>query len=102
MDNKLLYAIGIVIILTCTLIIFPTVVNANSLNIFCLKKQQIVVTLKNEANIDVSKNKILEIPQIKITKIQYRDKEWSKMVNKMDLPNMENPFKNEPLYSLEP
>ena len=33
--------------------------------------------------------------QIKVINIKYRDKEWSKKVNKYDLPNMENPFKNE-------
>ena len=44
---------------------------------------------------DIYKKKISKIPQVKITNVQYRDKEWSKMVNKMDLPKMENPFKNE-------
>ena len=37
----------------------------------------------------------MKIPHVKIIKIKYRDKEWSKLVNRMDLPNMENPFKNE-------
>ena len=51
--------------------------------------------MKNDANIDTSRDKISQIPHIRIIKTTYRDKEWSKMVNKMDLPKMENPFKNE-------
>lgn len=58
-------------------------------------ENKIIVTLKNEVNIDKSKSKISEIPNIKIIKTVYRDEEWSKKVNKYDLPNMENPFKNE-------
>ena len=74
--------------------IFATVAYAKGSNIF-YSKQNILVTLKNEAEIEKSKIAILKIPQIKIVNIKYRDKEWSKMVNKMDLPKMENPFKNE-------
>ena len=74
--------------------VFTAVVYAKNFNFFCLQKQNMVITLKNDADVDVSKNKILEIPQIKIIGIKYRDKEWSKIVNKYDLPKMENPFKN--------
>ena len=92
MNNKLFYIIVLIILFIG---IFTKVVYAKSFNLFCLQKQNMIVTLKNDANIDASKNKILEIPQIKIINIKYRDKEWSKMLNKYDLPKMENPFKNE-------
>ena len=95
MKNKLLSAAAIIILLTGILTVFISMANAKNLNLLCSKKQNIVVILKNEANIDTSKDEISKIPQIRIINIQYRDKEWSKMVNKMDLPNMENPFKNE-------
>ena len=94
MNSKLLYLIFIIVLLTGATI-FITIAEAENLNLFCSKKQSIIVTLKNEAEIEKSKAAILKIPQVKITKIKYRDEEWSKMVNKMDLPNMENPFKNE-------
>lgn len=95
MDSKLLYKVIVVILLAIVFMIFAIVVNAKSANIFCSKEPNIIITLKNDANVDMSKDEILKIPQIKILKIRYRDKEWSKMVNKMDLPNMQNPFKNE-------
>ena len=95
MNNKLLFAIVIVVLFIGIFTLSVTVVNAKGLNLSCFKKQNMTVILKNDANIDVSKKKISEIPQVKIIKIKYRDKEWSKMVNKMDLPKMENPFKNE-------
>jgi len=95
MANKLLPTVIIIILLTCTFVMFTTVVNAKGLNLFCSKKLQIVVTLKNDAKLDMARSKILEIPQVKIIKTIYRDEEWSRMVNKMDLPKMENPFKNE-------
>lgn len=92
MKNKLFYIIVLIILFVG---IFTKVVYAKSFDLFCLQKQNIIVTLKNDANMDAAKNKILEIPQIKITNVKYRDKEWSKMVNKYDLPKMENHFKNE-------
>lgn len=85
----------LVIIVLFVSILFITEVNAESINFFCSKKQNLTVILKNEADIDTSKDIISNIPQVKIINIKYRDKEWSKMVNKMDLPNIENPFKNE-------
>lgn len=95
MNSKLLSKVIIVILLAIVFMIFVIVVNAKSANIFCSKEPNIIITLKNDANVDISRDEILKIPQIKILKIRYRDKEWSKMVNKMDLPNMQNPFKNE-------
>ena len=68
---------------------------AKSTNLLCFKKRNLTVILKNEADINKSKDRILTIPNIKIINIKYRDEQWSRMVNKMDLPNMENPFKNE-------
>ena len=95
MNNKLIFAVVIIILVVNLFVIFPAVVNADSLNLFSFKKQKMTVTLKNDANIDTSRDKISQIPRIRIIKTTYRDKEWSKMVNKMDLPKMENPFKNE-------
>ena len=95
MNNKLISLIGIAVLFIGIFTVFATVVNAKSLNLLCSKKQKLKIILKNEANIDISKDKISKIPNIKIIKITYRDEEWSRMVNKMDLPKMENPFKNE-------
>ena len=93
--NKLLSTSAIVVLIVFTCIVFIKAASAENLNLFCFKKQNITVTLKNEADINKSKDVISKIPNVKITDIKYRDKEWSKMVNKYDLPNMENPFKNE-------
>ena len=95
MNNKLLSTLIIIILFAGTFILFAKVVYAKGLNFFYTNKNNIIVTLKNDADIEKSKRTISEIPQIKIIKITDRDKEWSKMVNKMDLPNMQNPFKNE-------
>ena len=95
MNNKLLYAIIIFILSAGMFTVFATVVQAESFNLFGSNKQTIKVILKNETKINEAKDKISEISKIKIIKIQDRNKEWSRMVNKMDLPNMENPFKNE-------
>lgn len=95
MSNKVISAVVIVVLFAGIFAAFTTVVNAKGLNLLCSKKQIMTVILKNEAKIDTAKDKILEIPQVKIIKIKYRDEEWSRMVNKMDLPNMQNPFKNE-------
>lgn len=94
MNNKILFAFVIIVFVAGIFTVFATIVNAEGLN-FLYPAQKLTVTIKNEADIDKSKNKISEIPDIKIIKTIYRDKEWSKMVNKYDLPNMENPFKNE-------
>lgn len=95
MNTKLLYIIFVIALFIGICTVFMAVANAKNINLFNSKKQSITVTLKNEAEIEKSKTAILKIPQIKIIKTQYRDEEWSKMVNKMDLPKMENPFKNE-------
>ncbi len=93
MNLKLAFII--IVLFTVIFTVFATVVNAENLNFLCSKKQKLAVTLKNEASIESSKDKILQISNVKIISTKYRDKEWSKMVNKYDLPNMENPFKNE-------
>ena len=93
MKNKL--AVITIILSVGIFTALNTGVNAKGLNLFCPEQQKIIIILKNEANMDVSKDKISKIPHIKITNIKDRNKEWSKMVNKMDLPNIENPFKNE-------
>ena len=95
MNNKLLSLVTIIVLLAGLFTVFITVANAENLNLLHSKNQYILVTLKNEADIEKAKTKILEIPKIKILKITDRNKEWSKHVNKYDLPNMENPFKNE-------
>ena len=95
MNNKLLFIIITIILFVSIFTVLTTVVNAKSLNLFCVKKQNLIIILKDEADIEKSKTAISKIPKIKITKIQDRNKEWSRMVNKMDLPKMENPFKNE-------
>ena len=94
MNNKLLSVI-VIILFIGLFTAFITLANTAHANLLCSNKQKMIVTLKNEANIETAKNIISEIPHIKIIKIQNRDKEWSKMVNRMDLPNMENPFKHE-------
>ena len=91
MNIKMMSAVTIIILCIC---IFATVVYAKGSSLFS-KRPNIIVTLKNEADIEKSKTAILQIPQIKIIKTIYRDEEWSRMVNKMDLPKMDNPFKNE-------
>lgn len=95
MNSKLISAITVIVLLVGVLAIFTTIAYAKNSDFLCSKKQIITVTLKDEANVDASKSRILEMPKIKIVNIQYRDKEWSRMVNRMDLPKMENPFKNE-------
>ncbi len=91
MNAKFLFVIITIVIFTTISI---TVVYAKGLNSIC-SKQNIVVTLKDDVDVDKAKGAILEIPKIKIIKITDRNKEWSKMVNKYDLPKMENPFKNQ-------
>lgn len=95
MNNKLISAVIIGVLFVSISTVFIAVVKAEGLNLLGIKKYNMIITLKNDADADTIKNEILKIPQVKITDIKYRDKEWSKMVNKMDLPNMENPFKNE-------
>ena len=96
MNNKLLLMIVLLFIFVGIFTIFITVANAKSLKFLCSKKQNITVTLKNETNLENAKDKISKIPQIKIVKITDRNEEWSKYINKYDdLPNMQNPFKNE-------
>ena len=95
MNSKLISAVIIGVLFASVFTVFITIVKAEGLNLLCIQKYNMVVTLKNEADVDAVKNKILKIPKVKITDIKYRDKEWSRMVNKMDLPKMENPFKNE-------
>ena len=95
MNNKLISIVLTIILFAGIFAVSITAVNARGFDFLCFKKQSLIVTLKNEANINTSKDKISKIPQVKIVKIKYRDEEWSKMVNKMDLPKMENPFKNE-------
>ena len=101
MNNKIISSIIIIAFVVTISTVFITVANAKSLDFLCFKKPNIIVTLKNTSDIYVSKKEILKIPQVKITNIKYREKEWSKMVNKMDLPNMENPFKNEFTVKIE-
>ena len=94
--NKNLFSIILMIVFFAGLFAaFTAVVNAKSLNLQSAKNQKILVILRNDAKLDASKAEILKLSKIKIIKITDRDKEWSKMVNKMDLPKMENPFKNE-------
>ena len=100
MGTKLLSVIAIIVLFVGIFTVSTRVVNAEDVGLFCSKKQTITVILKNEANINEAKDKISKIPNIRITKIKSRDEEWSRMVNKMDLPNMENPFKNE--FTLKP
>jgi len=97
MSNKLLLTVIIIVLFTG---LFTTVVYAKSSNLLSFKKHKMIITLKDEADINVSKDKISKIHQVKIINIKDRNKEWSKMVNKMDLPNMENPFKNEFIISI--
>ena len=91
MNTKVIYTVITAILLAG---IFITVVCAKGFNFLCAKNN-ILVTLKNDVDMNKAKITITKIPQIKIIKTTYRDKEWSKMVNKYDLPKMENPFKNE-------
>ncbi len=92
-NNKLLFFTALIILFVGIFSAFTTVVYAKNPN--WLYSAKVVIILKNDADINAAKDKISQIPKVKIIKTQYRDKEWSKMVNKMDLPKMENPFKNE-------
>lgn len=94
MNHKILLIIAILVMSVGLFTVFITVANGKTLNFLCSKNQNITVILKNEADIEKAKAKISEIPKIKILKITDRNKEWSKYVNKYDLPNMENPFKH--------
>ena len=91
MNNKL---IAIIILFIGIFTLFTTVVSAKG-NFFGSKNPTMTVILKNDAKIDIAKDNISKIPNVRIIHIQDRDKEWSRMVNKMDLPKMDNPFKNE-------
>ena len=95
MNNKLLLAIVMIMLFAGVFTVFITAVYAKGSNLLCSKNKNLLITLKNEADINKSKDVISKIPRLKIIKITDRNKEWSKMVNKYDLPNMENPFKNE-------
>ena len=68
MNNKMTLIIVILIMFVGAFTLFITTANAKNLNFLCSKKQNITVTLKNETNLEKAKTKILEIPQIKITK----------------------------------
>lgn len=93
MNNKIL--IGIIILFIGIFTVSVTVVNANIADFLCPQKQTVTVILTNNADLNKAKANISKIPKIKIVSIQDRNKEWSDMVNKMDLPKMDNPFKNE-------
>ena len=96
MNNKLISAVTRGILFVSIFTIFIAVVKAEGLNLLCIQKYNMVVTLKNETNLETAKDIILKIPHIRIIKITDRNKEWSKYVNKYDdLPNIQNPFKNE-------
>ena len=88
---KSLSVIVAIVLFVGILTLFTTVGNAKGL---FYQKQNMIVTLGNDVKMDKAKKEISAIPQVKIVKITDRNKEWSKMVNKMDLPNMDNPFKN--------
>ena len=74
---KIKIILTIFILLAGIFTIFITVANAKSLNFIYSKKQNMIVILKDNANINKSKEKISEIPKIKIIKITDRNKEWS-------------------------
>ena len=95
MKQSWIYVLIIISLFASVLKLFEISVNAQDFKLLSKNKNNIIVTLKNEADIEKSKEAISNIPQVKIIGIKYRDKEWSKKVNKYDLPNMENPFKNE-------
>ena len=98
MNTKLI--IGLIILIISIFTVSMTVVNANIINFLFPKKTTMLVILKNDADITLAKTKISKIHKVKIVWIQDRNKEWSKMVNKMDLPKMDNPFKNEVVIKL--
>lgn len=99
MNNKTFSIIFITSLLVGIITIFSARVFADGTDFLCSfqgNNYTLAITLKDNTDIEVSKTEILKISDIKIKKIVYKDKEWSKFVNKYDdLPNMENPFKNE-------
>ena len=72
MNIKLISSIVIVVLFIS---IFTAIANAQGLNFLCFKKQNIIVTLKNDADVNKSKEIISKIPQTKVINIKYRDKE---------------------------
>ena len=94
MKNKLLISVIISIVL---LIIFtPIFVVGSGINcILQSRKQIIIVTLKNEADIEASKNLISRIPHVKKITVVYKDKEWEKMLKEMgNIPNIKDSLRN--------
>ena len=89
------HLVGIIVLFLGIFAISATIVNAGIPDVFCLRQQPMTVILKDDADLGLAKEEISKIHQIKIESIQDRNKEWSRMVNKMDLPKMDNPFKNE-------
>ena len=100
MNNKILSGILVFVLFVGVFTFFITVANAKDSDIFSSKQQTMTIILKDNADINISKNKISKIPKVRIIRITDRNKEWSKMVNKMDLPKMDNPFKNEVFIKL--
>ena len=94
MKQKIIFALIIISLFTSIFKLFEISVNAQDFKFLSSSKNNIIVILRNDADIEKSKAAVSKIPQVKIIEIKYRDKEWSKKVNKYDLPNMENPFKN--------
>ncbi len=89
------------ILLIIFVILISLIVTGSAFSSTINRSKVIILTLKNEADIEKSKNEVLKIPHVKKISITYRDKEWSKYVNKYDLPKMENPFKNELIVKVD-
>ena len=56
--------------------------------------QVVVVKLKDGRNMETIETEISKMPHVKKVIVKTKEEQWSNYVNKMDLPKMENPFKD--------
>lgn len=88
--------ISVVILIVILIILTPIFVVGSGINCFLQsRKQIIIVALKNEADIEASKNLISKIPHVKKITVIYKDKEWEKMLKEMgNIPNIKGSLRN--------
>ena len=95
MNNKLISIMVIIALVVGIFAVSVTVVNANMSGFLPSRNRIMTVVLKDNTDMTKAKDEISRMSKVKIVSVQDRNIEWSRMVNKMDLPKMDNPFKNE-------